>query len=240
MRIWAKSMEKRLQNGRNKTDTVKTDAVKTDAVKRTQAVSCGTACSCEAARRMGDKELEKSEIRRMVKERRSRMPQDVLQRKSQVICEAVMGLDVFHSAGIVLAYMDCKGEVSTRPLLDASWRLGKRVAAPRVEGENMRYYYISSYADVADGYFHVPEPVEGCPACGVEAEDAILLVPGVGFDGSRNRCGYGKGFYDRYLAAHTRHATVALAFDFQIVEEIPTRPEDIRPQILVTESGIRI
>ncbi|MCD7955103.1 MAG: 5-formyltetrahydrofolate cyclo-ligase [Lachnospiraceae bacterium] len=180
--------------------------------------------------------MEKSEIRSMVKKLRKEMPGSVLLEKSQIICRRAMELSEFSAAGTVLAYMDCKGEVSTKPLIEEAWRLGKKVAVPKVEGDDMYYYYIDSFADVADGYFHVPEPLEGQKQCQAEAEDAVLIVPGVGFDQNRNRCGYGKGFYDRYLAAHRRHFTVALAFDFQIVDEVPVRPEDIRPQMLITET----
>ncbi|MCD7745896.1 MAG: 5-formyltetrahydrofolate cyclo-ligase [Lachnospiraceae bacterium] len=201
--------------------------------------------------------MEKSEIRRMVKERRRELPEMVLLEKSRRICETVIAFDAFQLADEIFVYMDCKGEVSTKPLIEEGWRLGKKVAAPKVEGEDMRYYYISSYEDVADGYFHVPEPVTGrlaeenskdteraSEATDLTSHDepdcprVLLIVPGVGFDRRRNRCGYGKGFYDRYLAAHPEYKTVALAFDFQIVDEVSVRPEDIRPQILVTESRV--
>ncbi len=174
----------------------------------------------------------------MVKERRRELPDDVLKENSRRICETVMGLEEFRNADEIFVYMDCKGEVSTKLLIETAWKLGKKVAAPKVEGEDMSYFYISSYADVADGYFHVPEPVTEREACGGTAENALLIVPGVGFDEKRNRCGYGKGFYDRYLAVHPLHPTVALAFEFQIVDEVPVRPEDIRPQKLVTEARI--
>ncbi|MCD7716883.1 MAG: 5-formyltetrahydrofolate cyclo-ligase [Lachnospiraceae bacterium] len=180
--------------------------------------------------------MEKKDIRKMVKERRRDLPEDALMENSRKICEMVMELEEFRDAAEIFVYMDCKGEVSTRPLIEAAWRLGKKVAAPKVEGEDMSYYYISSYADVEDGYFHVPEPRPEHLACGGASEHALLIVPGVGFDANRNRCGYGKGFYDRYLAAHPLHPTVALAFEFQIVDEVPVRPEDIRPRKVVTEA----
>ncbi len=174
----------------------------------------------------------------MVKDRRRDLPEAVLKENSRRICETVMSLEDFQNAAEIFVYMDCKGEVSTRPLIEAAWRLGKKVAAPKVEGEDMKYYYISSYTDVEDGCFHVPEPVTGRAASDRTSERALLIVPGVGFDEKRNRCGYGKGFYDRYLAAHPLHPTVALAFEFQIVDEVLTRPEDIRPKKLVTEARV--
>ena len=69
-------------------------------------------------------------------------------------------------------------------------------------------------------------------------EDAFLVVPGVAFDENRHRAGYGQGFYDRYLAAHRKHATAAVAFEFQIVEEVPAEPTDIFPDLVITEKRI--
>ena len=51
-----------------------------------------------------------------------------------------------------------------------------------------------------------------------------MIMPGVAFDNQRHRVGYGGGFYDRYLSKHTSHFTAALAFEFQMMEEVPTEP----------------
>ncbi|MCD8021567.1 MAG: 5-formyltetrahydrofolate cyclo-ligase [Lachnospiraceae bacterium] len=179
--------------------------------------------------------MEKRDIRRQVKAYRKALPDEERMERSQRICDTILKMPEFLSSNEIFVYMDCKGEVSTKPLIEEAWRLGKKVAAPKVEGEDMIFYYISSFDDVEDGYFHVPEPVTLKPA---REERALLLVPGVGFALGRNRCGYGQGFYDRYLAAHTEHVTVALAFDFQIVDEIAVREEDIRPMMVVTESRL--
>ncbi len=134
--------------------------------------------------------------------------------------------------------MDYNKEASTRPIIEEAWRLGKKVAAPKVFGEDMRYFYIHSYDDVAPGYFNIPEPDETRNLKEAADETALLLVPGVAFDKDRHRCGYGKGFYDRYLSRHTQHATVAMALDFQIVETVPSDVYDICPQMLITPTMI--
>ena len=67
---------------------------------------------------------------------------------------------------------------------------------------------------------------------------AQRLTALVAFDKDRHRCGYGKGFYDRYLSRHTQHATVAMALDFQIVETVPSDVYDICPQMLITPTMI--
>ncbi len=176
--------------------------------------------------------MEKKEIRKHVFAQRKALSEEQLQEKSRLICEQIMQMDAFRSAKTVYVYMDCKGEVSTRLLIEEAWKQGKTVAAPRVHGEDMTYYEISSYEDVAPGYYDIPEPVTGKK---VEDEQALLIVPGVGFDTNRHRCGYGKGFYDRYLSVHTQHTTAAVAFEFQMMDEVPAAEHDICPQYLITE-----
>ena len=65
-----------------------------------------------------------------------------------------------------------------------------------------------------------------------------MIMPGVAFDNANNRVGYGGGFYDRFLEKHPGILRVAVAFDFQVLEQVPTEPTDICPQIIVTQSKI--
>ena len=98
------------------------------------------------------------------------------------------------------AYMDFKKEVMTRdPDREgpANGKDGRFV--PRVEGDDMVYYEIKDFSTLKSGYFGIMEP-DGGKVC--TREEGFLLVPGVAFDPARHRVGYGKGFYDRFLAAH--------------------------------------
>ena len=176
--------------------------------------------------------MEKKDIRTYVIQKRREIPEEIRMAKSLEITRRIMETQAFSKAEAVYVYMDCKGEVSTKALIEACFSLGKKVAAPKVSGETMDFFWIHSLEDVAPGYFQVPEPTTGEAA---DAEDALLIVPGVGFDRQRNRCGYGKGFYDRYLSLHSRHTTIGAAFAFQIVDEVPVSKEDIPVRFLVTE-----
>lgn len=177
----------------------------------------------------------KKDIRKFVFAKREEADAESVAEQSTAICEKIISMPQFQEAKCIYVYMDYKKEASTRKLLEEAWRLGKRVAAPKVFGENMRYFYIKSYEDVEPGYFGIPEPVTGL----VEAaeENALLIVPGVAFDSRCHRCGYGKGFYDRYLEKHPGHPTIAIALDFQIVEEVPSDEFDVCPQMLVTPTA---
>lgn len=176
--------------------------------------------------------MEKKEIRRQVIARRRELDPDLWAGNSERICRRIMQMEAFRTAKTVYVYMDCKNEVSTRTLIEEAWLLGKTVAAPKVYGDSMTFYEITSFEDVKPGYFDVPEPVTERAA---SDESALLIVPGVGFDAKRHRCGYGKGFYDKYLSLHRGHTTVAAAFEFQIFPEVPSDEFDICPQYLVTE-----
>ncbi|MDD6615447.1 MAG: 5-formyltetrahydrofolate cyclo-ligase [Lachnospiraceae bacterium] len=179
--------------------------------------------------------MEKKEIRKLVFARRKEMSQQELEEKSKKICETVIGMKEFREASAIYVYMDYNGEAMTGDLIREAWKQGKKVAAPKVEGSEMSYYYISSYEDVKPGYFSIPEPEPVNPACD---EDALLIVPGVAFDDMRHRCGYGKGFYDRYLSSHREHPTIAIALEMQMMEEVPSDVHDICPMYLVTEDRV--
>lgn len=152
------------------------------------------------------------------------------------ILEHVQGLLEYQKAEVIYAYMDCRHEVETRDLIQAAWKAGKRVAVPKVKGQEMQFYYISSFQDDLEaGSFGIQEPKEQNPA---REEHALLLMPGVAFDGECHRVGYGGGFYDRFLETHPRLTTLALAFEFQVKEAVPFEEFDIRPARVVTEKRI--
>ena len=102
---------------------------------------------------------------------------------------------------------------------------GKKVAVPKIYGDEMRFIYLPDLSQVEKGYSGIPEPV----ADGPEGDDptALVLMPGIAFDKEGHRIGYGGGFYDKFLAKEPGHPTVALCYDFQVVKELPTEEFDI-------------
>ena len=86
-----------------------------------------------------------------------------------------------------------------------------------------------------EGYYGILEPVSGSK---LDDDHPLVIMPGAAFDTSRNRIGYGKGFYDYFLHEHPLAKTIALAFELQLVSEIPCQEHDVRPQVLITEEQI--
>lgn len=147
----------------------------------------------------------------------------------------------------VMSYMSYKNEFPTHELNKKIIDAGYRLVLPFTDSDfNIIPYIIDSYDDLVISKLGIPEPV---PAqCSVAALNDIdvILMPGVAFDTAGNRIGFGKGCYDRFIAAGEEHGTgahspllAALAYAFQIVDKIPSEPTDIPCDVIITENKIR-
>lgn len=177
----------------------------------------------------------KKEIRKKIFALRKKYSDSEIEEMSRRIIARVTALPTFKNADRILVYADYNHEVITRYLIEEAWQLGKEVAVPKVNGKDMVFYKLTDFSQLAPGYYNIPEPIEGEI---VQWEEALMIMPGVAFDRSIHRVGYGGGFYDRYLAKHRKLERLAVAFSFQILPVVPTEPTDIFPQILVTENEI--
>ena len=66
-------------------------------------------------------------------------------------------------------------------------------------------------------------------------ETALILMPGLAFDPAGRRCGYGGGFYDKWLAEHPGHPLLALCYGFQMLERLDTDPHDVPVDFVISE-----
>ncbi|MCL2717510.1 MAG: 5-formyltetrahydrofolate cyclo-ligase [Lachnospiraceae bacterium] len=121
-------------------------------------------------------------------------------------------------------------------------------------GREIAFYEIKALTELAAGYQGIREPVvKDGPAAihpgdnsavsindflDSESDNCLMIMPGVVFDGQRGRIGYGKGFYDRFLASYPKLKTVALAYEFQIVSSVPKEDNDVCPDMILTELRI--
>lgn len=167
---------------------------------------------------------------------RSNIPQSRQDAWSLIIQERILGRPQLQCARWVYLYMDYKSEVQTGLLLSECLRMGKHVAVPKVEGNEMHFYEIEDRTDVREGYRGIPEP---CTDKRIEEEHAFMVVPGVVFSQDRRRIGYGKGFYDRYLHRFPQIYTCAAAYECQVVEQLPYEEHDVTIRELITEGVIR-
>ena len=186
------------------------------------------------------KKQEKKQLRKEVKALRAAHTDEEIHEMSLKVRDQVVTLPEYQRAEVIYAYVDCKHETETGDIIRAAWADGKKVAVPKVIGQDMKFYYITSLEeDLEAGYFGIREPYEKNPADDkADEEKALMLMPGVAFDEQRHRIGYGGGFYDRFLDAHPKLTRVALAFEFQVKAEVPFEDFDICPEKIVTEKRV--
>lgn len=146
-----------------------------------------------------------------------------------------MSLEAFTQARCIALYAPIRNEVDTGLLFDEARRLGKRVLYPRVCGEAMRFHEVTDAACLEQGAFGILEPC--ATGAGYPPDEAdLIVVPGVAFDTTGHRIGFGKGYYDRCLFRLGKTPVlVGLCHDFQLLEQIPSEGHDIRMQYLVTD-----
>lgn len=180
---------------------------------------------------------QKALIRKQILQKRNQLSTFERNLKSQIICDRVMANEKFIYAETILIYMPIGSEVLTLPLIEAAWSLKKRVGIPKTNGNEMDFYELNDFNELIIGAFNVREPNHSNP---ISIKNTLLILPGVVFDYHKNRIGYGKGFYDRYLKSHSDIETIALAFECQIVDSIEVESHDISVNRIFTEQQIII
>lgn len=170
----------------------------------------------------------------MVLSRRARLDPDERAARGAAVVERALALPEVRDAPAVLAYVSIRSEVPTGDLLRAVLEGGRTLLLPYVADDGaLRAAVVSSLDELEPGYRRIPEPRGRIPVA-VSAAGAIA-VPGVAFDARGGRLGYGGGFYDALLAAAPEVPRVGLAFECQVVEEIPVTEHDQRVDVVVTE-----
>ena len=159
--------------------------------------------------------------------------------KSKKIAELVRSMPEVKRAKCVSTYIGVNSEVKTLGLLAQLLASDKRVAVPRITGSgSMEMYAIESLDELEKkGSFIEPrnEFKRFCEPKKIEA----IIVPGLAFDDTGHRVGYGKGYYDTFLKRLSPSTPViGLAFECQLFEEIPVEEHDVRLGWIVTEKRI--
>lgn len=128
-----------------------------------------------------------------------------------------------------------KGEADLRPLYQAWLKARKELYLPVTSRDELFFYKITELDEertLAAGNFGVFEPVDRSVLYkelypGFDRE-TVAVVPGLAFDFAGNRIGYGKGYYDRFLAKHPDIYKIGVCFSEQYLEEIPSQKWDVR------------
>lgn len=180
----------------------------------------------------------KKQIRKEYLEKRNKLSAEKRDKASEKITERLLKMPEVKDAPTVFVYASHKSEVSTKRLIQTLLSEGRKVALPKVNGEEMAFYEISSWDDLFPGYQGILEPqVREAEAVRPHSRD-VMLLPGACFDYAGNRIGYGGGYYDRYLKSlpGKKPTLIGLAFYKQVYPTfLPAEPHDETLTYVVTE-----
>jgi len=179
--------------------------------------------------------VSKQELREEIRARLKTLTDVQRSALSSKACALLEKQNVWKNAKSVFFYAPLPEEIDIWPLVRDSLGAGKLVCLPRFDAATNRYVacQIQNLAgDVISGRFGIREPISQCPTIPLSKLD-LALVPGVAFDLRCRRLGRGKGFYDRLLA-DASGVRCGVAFDEQIVAEIPVEPHDVSVDCLLT------
>jgi 5-formyltetrahydrofolate cyclo-ligase len=181
----------------------------------------------------------KSTLREEILNKRDSLDIAETKSKSTAIKEILFNLKEFKDANNIMLFVSFRSEVMTDIIIKEALALGKNVTIPLVEKStvNLKLFYINDFnADLSFGAYGILEPkTDHCKRAKKNDLD-IVIIPGAAFSKKGDRIGYGVGYYDRFLESLPDNVTkIALAFELQIVDDVPTGEKDVKVDMIITE-----
>ena len=167
--------------------------------------------------------MDKKELRANIKLLKKQHTKEQLLEQSELILAKLERHPDSRNARIVMLYSALPDEVQTQAFLE-KWRHEKKIILPTVVGDDIIPVELAENTGFAVGDFNILEPQNEPYTGGYD----LIVVPGVAFDRNGNRIGRGRGYYDRFLCKHLDIKRIGICFDFQLVDEVPTEPNDIK------------
>lgn len=181
--------------------------------------------------------MEKRDYRKQVQEQLAQMTYQTYRERSMNLAEQLLQEPSIQKAGTIAITLSNQPEVDTTLIIEQLWKLNKQVAIPKCQpaDRSMQFYIIESFAQTERAYKNILEPIPEIAEKVEKAAIDVIVVPGVVFDRRGYRIGFGGGYYDRFLIGYNGKR-IALAFDEQLLNEIPRESHDLPVHILLTDN----
>ena len=182
--------------------------------------------------------MDKNTLRGTLLQKRAEFSPEQRKELDRAISLGLIDSPLFQNASMLLIYAPIENEINLLPLAHAARKKGMPIAFPRCNKETntMQFFILPEGQKLSPGAYGIPEPPADAIICRPD-ERALCIVPALSYDLSGNRIGYGKGYYDRYLATFPGIA-VGAAYATMLLKSVPTEPHDLPVDWLVTERGI--
>ncbi len=179
---------------------------------------------------------EKARLRTAIKAARAALRPDQCVNWSAQIAQRLSDLSEYREGATYFVYISHGAEVHTHGLIDHLVKQSKKVLVPRLEAGQMWACQFPGWENLERGQLGILSPAADAPVHRGPVD--VTVVPGVAFNERGDRLGYGKGYYDRWLAEHAETCRLALAYECQLVPAIPSEVHDLPVHIIVTEQRV--
>ncbi|MBF0554479.1 MAG: 5-formyltetrahydrofolate cyclo-ligase [Nitrospirae bacterium] len=161
--------------------------------------------------------------------------------KDKEIQNNLFKTEEFIKAKSVMFFASIRSEPNTLEMIQSALNIEKTIVLPRVnlKTRELEPYSVTGLHELVLGYMDIPEPLPERRVCADDID--IIVMPGLAFDKSGGRIGYGGGYYDRLISAiKKQHPPVlaAIAYTQQVVEHVPVMSHDVRVDMIVTDAGV--
>ena len=181
---------------------------------------------------------EKQPLRAIVRRLEAALAPEYKAKSARSIAHRLLAMPEYQEAQTVFCFVGTDREIDTRPILEDARAAGKTLCVPLcTEPGRMESRQITDLHQLVPGRYGLLEPTADTPVIPVDAIDFAVL-PCVTCNYLGQRLGHGGGYYDRYLETHPGHKTIALAYEFQILHELPAEPYDKSVDMIVTEKRV--
>ena len=191
---------------------------------------------------MEEKMIKKKIVRDGILLLRKKMTKEEVRQKSQAILEQLIQLKEYQDSSCVSIYLSFANEVDTFMIINEMKTHGNKLVIPYTDVSQVELIPVcleDISKDLTISAFGYPEPIfDRVVKAQIEDID-LVIVPGVAFDATKNRIGFGKGYYDKYLSQMRPDIKkIAIAYDYQVLESIPSEDHDVKMDYVITESRI--
>ena len=181
--------------------------------------------------------MDKKTMRKEMLSIRNKLTKEDILKKSQIIQQKLMGIDIFKKAENIMFFASFASEVHTYDMIKKCLEEGKNVLLPYIEDNqtDMSISHLKSLDELTKGYKGIPQIKKELRTYFDKNKIDIVITPCVCYDFDRYRIGYGKGFYDKFFADITDVFKIGICFDEMLVAKIEHDENDIQVDMIITD-----
>ena len=181
----------------------------------------------------------KQSIRTEILKNREKLSEEDVQSKSSIILDRLFRTLEYQTAEEIFTFVSFGNEVDTFGIILNALMSNKKVYAPKIIKKGLiEFYQILSLEELEVSKYGILEPTsENLGELRMDADNQLMIVPGVAFDEECNRLGYGGGYYDRYFAENIdcQVPRIAICYEIQMLQEVPIDEYDQKVDKIITE-----